>query len=240
MAQMVWPKEIKKYTDRIAALRLMSEELGDELSKFPGLLSFNPTDAGSVRHRTLIFANGNLATSMRLVESIQLLWSNSHFHAAAHCIRLLFELWGSLIYSRERIIRKLEEKDGAKTADTRLTKLTLGTKSKTLLPAGIEGHFPIINVMDFIRAGNDVEPGFEDTYNFLCDVSHPSFVIHTDLFWLTNDGSWGNDLYSKEAHRILEKITATAESSVAGIELQIRSIYQACIPPLVAEIEEHS
>lgn len=235
-----WEEETKEYSDRIAALRLSSKKLDDELSKFPGLLSFQPTDAGSVRHRILILANGTLATGANLLSSVQLLWKNHHFHAGAHCVRLLYEQWGLLIYALEKIARKLEVKDGVATADERLTKLLLGTKTKTLLPAGIEGQFPVINVMEFIRAGDSVTSGYEKTYNFLCDISHPSFVIHSDLFWLTHDGAWANDLYAGEAHRILEKITATAENAIMGIEMQIFSIYRTCLPPLAAEIDAHT
>lgn len=235
-----WEKETRVYSDRVAALQLTSDALIAELSRFPGLLRFKPSDAGSARHRALILANGTLATSQSLLRSIQLLWSNFYFHAAAHCIRLIFEQWGLLIYSQEKIVKKLEIEDGASTADDRLTKLLLGTKARSLLPAGIEGQFPVINVMEFIRSGESITPGFESTYNFLCDVSHPSFVIHSDLFWLTYDGAWANDLYAEEAHRILEKITTTAESAITGIEVQIRSIYQTCLPPLLAEIDVHS
>ena len=133
----LWQQETVKYSDRIAALRLITMELEDELKRFPGWLSFSPTDAGSVRYRALIFVSHSLASAAELITSIQLLWGHARFLAAAHCIRLLFELWGSLIYAQMKVVRKLAVKDGTKVADERLTKLLLGTKSGPLLPAGI-------------------------------------------------------------------------------------------------------
>ena len=236
---MLWQQETVKYSDRIAALRLITKELEEELKRFPGLLSFHPTNAGSVRHRALIFVNHSLASAAELVTSIQLLWGHAHFLAAAHCIRLLFELWGSLIYAQMKVVRKLAVKDGTKVADERLTKLSLGTKSGPLLPAGITDRIKVINVMDFVRAGEEAAPGFEETYNLLCDVSHPS-IMHFYFRSLTVDGSWANQVFAKEAHRILERITASSEKAVAGIELRARTTYQECMPDLTAEIDEHA
>jgi hypothetical protein len=85
---------------RIEALCLLTGALTDELANFPGRLSFQPTDAGSVRHRSLIFTNQMLTSASELLGSIKLLRSNARFLAAAHCIRLLFELWGALLYAR--------------------------------------------------------------------------------------------------------------------------------------------
>lgn len=96
----LWQKEIDLYGKRIEALCLLTGALTDELANFPGLLSFQPTDAGSVRHRSLIFTNQMLTSASELLGSIKLLRSNARFLAAAHCIRLLFELWGALLYAR--------------------------------------------------------------------------------------------------------------------------------------------
>ena len=93
--------------------------------------------------------------------------------------------------------------------------------------------------MEFIRAGEETEPGFEAMYNLLCDVSHPSFM-HSYFHRLTTDGAWANKVFAKEAHRILELITASSEKAVAGIELQARATYQECLPDPMAEIDEHT
>ena len=36
------------------------------------------------------------------------------------------------------------------------------------------------------------------------------------------------------------QVTASSEKAVAGIELQARTIYQECLPDLMAEIDEHA
>jgi hypothetical protein len=231
-----WQQETEKYSGRIAALKLMTRELENRLSQFPGSLHFRPTDAGVVRHLSLIFVNHNLASAAELIESVRLLWRNARFLAAAHCVRLLLELWGSLIYAQDKVVNKLAAADGAKVADQRLNKLLLGTKSGPALPAGIPGIIPVINVMEFVRAGETKSPGFEGRYNFLCDVSHPSYM-HEFIRFSTFDGAWANPGFASEAHRILEQITASAEMATTGIAAQSYDIYQECLPALVAEIK---
>lgn len=186
----------------------------------------------------LILTNQLLASGNELLSSIQLLWRSGHFLAGAHCIRLLFEIWGMILYAQGKVLRKADEGD-PETADERLQRLLLGTSSAPLLPAGITDHIPAINVMEFIRAGEEAMGDFEKNYKLLCDVSHPT-IMHFDFISLRCDGSWANDIYAKEAHRILDAVVRTAEMAVKGIKSDAVTIYEACVSPLVEEINSQS
>lgn len=186
----------------------------------------------------LILGNQLLASGDELRRSIVLLWSSGHYLAAAHCIRLLFEIWGVLLYAEAKVLRKADDGDPA-TADQRLQKLLLGTGSFPLLPAGIAERIPVINVMEFIRAGEKAVPDFEQQYTLLCDVSHPTFM-HLNFILLKQDGAWANDLFAEEARRILGRIVGAAEDAAEGVRTEVVRIYDACVPPLGEEIRENS
>jgi len=72
MASNTWEQEIEPYSERIAVLHLITEELKEELKKFPGLLSFHPTAAGSVRHRMLIHVAERTGFELRHTEATAL------------------------------------------------------------------------------------------------------------------------------------------------------------------------
>jgi hypothetical protein len=114
-----------KYTGRIAALMLVTPEVEAQLKRFPGLLR-KPDDLIAVKHRMLIFANHSLSSACELLLSVKLLWKEGHHLAAGHCIRLLFEVWGSLLYAQASVLKKAaESSESAAIADARLQKLCL-------------------------------------------------------------------------------------------------------------------
>jgi hypothetical protein len=89
----------------------------------------------------------------------------------------------------------------------------------------------VINVMDFVRAGETAVQGFTAMYEFLCDVSHPTYM-HSFLYWLKVDALWSNDHNAREMHRILEKVTKAAEMAIGGISTAMIEIYDECVPDL--------
>ncbi len=96
----------------------------------------------------------------------------------------------------------------------------------------------VINVMDFVRAGETAVQGFTAMYEFLCDVSHPTYM-HSFLYWLKVDASWSNDHNAREMHRILEKVPKAAEMAIGGISTAMIEIYDECVPDLEKEITSY-
>lgn len=229
-----WKSETQKYVARIAALNVISSTVKDQLARFPGLLSYCPSRSTAVKHRTLIFANQSLASAQELVGSIQLLWANGHLLAAAHCVRLLFEVWASLLFAQLQVLRVVAEGGDAEAADELLQRLLLGTNSAPLLPAGIQEQIKVVQVRKFKETGGDAAPGFKDTYGFLCDISHPTYM-HSFFHFIRYDFQWSNPLGAKEMHRILDQVTSAAEQAVVGTQAAIIEIYTECIPAIEAE-----
>src|SRR6266481_6995036 len=123
-------------------------------------------------------------------------------------------------------------------ADARLQRLLLGTNSGPLLQAGMQEDIHVINVMDFVRAGETAVQGFTAMYEFLCDVSHPTYM-HSFLYWLRVDASWSNDHNAREMHRILEKVPKAAEMAIGGTSTVMIEIYDECVPDLEKEITSY-
>jgi hypothetical protein len=234
-----WQGETAKYTGRIAALMLVTPEVEAQMKRFPGLLRKKPDDLTAVKHRMLIFANHSLSSACELLLSVKPLLNEGHQLAAGHCIRLLFEVWGSLLYAQASVLKKAaKSSESAAIADARLQRLLLGTNSGPLLPAGMQEDIHVINVMDFVRAGETAVQGFTAMYEFLCDVSHPTYM-HSFLYWLKLDASWSNDHNAREMHRILEKVTKAAEMAIGGISTAMIEIYDECLPDLEEEIASY-
>jgi len=78
-----------------------------------------------------------------------------------------------LLHAQARVLKKAAESSESTTiADARLQRLLFGTNSGPLLPAGMQEDIHVINVMDFVRAGETAVQGFTTMYEFLCDVSN--------------------------------------------------------------------
>jgi hypothetical protein len=68
--QRSWQTEIEPYSRRMAGLNLLTDRLKKEVSSFPGLLEFVPTDAAQVKFRSLIYVNHTLMSSRQILESV--------------------------------------------------------------------------------------------------------------------------------------------------------------------------
>jgi hypothetical protein len=227
-----WQTEVTEYTARLAALILVTPEVEAQLNRFPGLMGRYSSDLVAVKHRTLIFANHSLSSANELLQSVKLLWTEGHHLAAGHCVRLLFEVWGSLLFAQTSVLKKAAESaEGATTADARLQKLLMGTNSRPLLPAGMLEEIKVIHVGKFKEAGEMAAPGFKATYAFLCDISHPTYM-HSFFYWLTLDSAWTNQLWAQEMHRIWDELIKAAERAVGGICAGMIEIYDDCLPDI--------
>ena len=106
------------------------------------------------------------------------------------------------------------------------------------LPAGMQEEIKVINVMEFVRAAEAAVPGSRAMYDFLCDISHPTYM-HMYFFMLTRS-SWSNELCARETHRILEEVIKAAEMTVKGISAAVIEIYKECLPDIEKEIASYA
>ena len=230
-----WQTEVTEYTARLAALILVTAEVEAQLNRFPGLMGRYSSDLVAVKHRTLIFANHSLSSANELLKSVKLLWTEGHHLAAGHCVRLLFEVWGSLLFAQTSVSKKAAElAEGATTADARLQKLLMGTNSRPLLPAGMLEEIKVIHVGKFKEVVKwlplDLRPHILS--------SATSLIPHTCTASLLVDPglAWTNQLWAQEMHRIWDELIKAAERAVGGICAAMIEIYDDCLPDIEKEI----
>ena len=240
IASTKWRGETERYAGRISRLTVTTPEVIAQIKRFPGILGFVPAPAVSVKYRGLIYANQLYGSAGEVLRSAQLLWAEGHFLCAGHCARLLYEIVGGFRHFQKKVLLRsqLSELD-AKEADEKLQNLLLATNAPIRLPAGIEENYKIISVANFIESAEARSPGFKAEYDFLCDISHPTYM-HNYLYTLHFDHSWSNPLFVEEIHKTLERITKAAEDGVKYIVEAIAEIYNDCVPDIEKAIAESS
>ncbi len=222
---------------RVASLTMVNATIIEQSKRFPGLLRFAPTPEVSVKHRGLIYTNQLLGSAVEVLGSVQLLWAHGHFLCAGHCIRLLHEILGALRHFQQKVLARAgRSEEDARAADEKLQRLMLATNSEVLLPAGIKEHYKVVSVQSLIDAGEAKRTGFQETYDFLCDISHPTFM-HLTLYQLQWDPSWSNELSVAEIHRTLERLASVLEEDIREIGEAVFEIYDGCVPAIEEAVE---
>jgi hypothetical protein len=132
------------------------------------------------------------------------------------------ELWGAVAYAEREVLGKLDKTGDMNKALERADHLLVGSKVRVNWRSDAE-HIQPTNVMAFIKAANEISPGTEAIYNFLCDSSHPSFMQHMALLFAGPEyDNWNNETFASEAVGILEKTIMAAESSIRYDPLSTR------------------
>lgn len=234
-----WKDETAPYVDRMAKLRVATDDVFSQSERFPGLLSFVPAPQISVKHRGIIYANQLLGSAVEILASTQLLWTHGHFLCGGHCIRLLLEVQGALLFFQKKILeRSLRSDDEARAADEKLQRLMLATNAPMKLPIDAS-ELKVVNVNEFIAAGERERSDFQADYDFLCDLSHPT-LLHMEMYRLRWDASWSNPIYVEEIHNVLERLARSSEFAVTGIASTYVEIYRKCIPDIEKAVKDHT
>jgi hypothetical protein len=232
-----WQVRTEHLKERIAALYDILNLLTVPIAKLPSSpLSFALSDKGALKYQLCILTIGAARSAQELKSSTYLLWVLGRFLTASICVRLLIELWGMLAYAESKVMKKMEEPDGLSIASERMKKLMLGSKSGVPLPAGIQGTYPIINVIEFIRAAEQLSTGVEEEYAFLCDASHPTYAQHSYLIFSGSEyDNWSNKKFGENAQLILERTVSAAELAVRGVVDAGVRIFDGCLPQILDE-----
>ena len=108
----------------------------------------------------------------------------------------------------------------------------LGTNTECQLPAGLTERYEVIHIGKMKKVARDIVADFDETYDFLCDVSHPTW-LHENFHLAEYDVSWSNELAKAEKHRILEKVVRISEETSLGIREAGKRIYEIALPDLI-------
>jgi hypothetical protein len=117
-----------------------------------------------------------------------------------------------------------------------LERLLFGFKSGVPLPNGASSTPSLVGVTDFMKEADVVLPGAMNTYQFLCDASHPTFVQYSYLMLAGADYEyWSDEKFADEAHHVLGRALEGAEMAVRGIEMVAYAIFRSALPVILAE-----
>ena len=90
--------------------------------------------------------------------------------------------------------------------------------------------------MDFIRSLAESSHEAEDTYNFLCESCHPSFLMLT-TWSLTGPpvANWQNEKFNEHAHSLLRRTLDAFEQALYGMSSDITMTLESALPYIAAD-----
>lgn len=232
-----WQSETESYRDRIGDLYEILDLATPAFSQLPSApLDHLPSERMALKYNLCVLTIGTARSAQELLSSISILSVTGNFLAASVCVRLIIELWGVLAYAEAKVLKVLEDPEGTHRAQQRLVRLICGSKSG-VAPLSGSNKVTSINVMEFVRAADNLVPGIQQTYEFLCDSAHPTFGQHGYLLFSGSEyDNWSNKVFADGAHIILAKTVEAAEAGIRGIAESACRIFSSCLPEIIEEV----
>jgi hypothetical protein len=163
------------------------------------------------------------------------LWRSGLFTTISLPARLAYELWGAAHFAWQTLVR-MHESGKVDTALATSQRLVLGARSEVLLPWGGATDEKSIHVMDFVRSLADIYPPAEDTYDFLCESCHPSYLRLTT--WSLAGPplqNWTNEKFRQHAHILIDRTLQAFERALEGITLDTTKTLELALPYIEAD-----
>jgi hypothetical protein len=232
-----WKFETARYQARVDGLGAPLMRLRDDLKQLPmAPLAYRPSNIGLIKYQLCLLVAGGVRSACELVQSTQLLWRAGRFLSASLNIRLLMEIWGALAYSEAKVLQILDESGDVSKVSGRIEKLFYGFESGVPLPWGGVSTQSTVNVADLMKEADAMLPGSMNTYRFLCDACHPTFLQYTYLLLAgANYEYWGDKKFAVEAHDVLDRALHGAETAVHGMQMVSYSILRNALPLVLDE-----
>jgi hypothetical protein len=187
-----------------------------------------------------IYVLGSVRAVREICGAFQLAWFSGQFLAASALVRMMIELWGSVIYAEQRVLA-LVEKGDALAANSRLVKLVFGSKSGVRLHKDLPLTETPVNVMEFVRAVESIAHGTEEDYGFLCDAAHPSYLQNSYLLFAgAVHNNWDNEVFAKEMHKTLERTLCIGTAALEGIKVASTDVFSRCLAPILEDFNSPS
>ena len=232
-----WKNQTARYEARVDGLGVPLIKLRDDLKQLPlAPLAYRPSNIGLIKYQLCLLVGGGIRSACELVQSTQLLWRSGRFLSASLNIRLLMEIWGALTYSEAQVLQILDESGDVSKVSGRIEKLFYGFESGVPLPWGGVSTQSTVNVMDLMKEADTMLPGAMNTYKFLCDACHPTFVQYTYLLLAgANYEYWSDKKFAAEAHDVLDRALHGAETAVQGMQMVSYAILRNALPLILDE-----
>ena len=233
MSEEQWKEETDGYFRRLV-------ELGDAFNgptelarRLPDLpIDYQPSPEGSVALRLALYVlTGSTIIVAEALTGAIVLWGVAKFALVSLPARLAYEEWAAACYARQTLERMLDGGDVA-AASRRTDKLVLGARYDDVkMPWGEKKTETSVHINDMIEVLEAEKTGRSDTYDFLCESCHPSFMQLT--YWILaspDDSSWSNTRFKEHMHNLMARTIGSLEQSVGGTVAECERVIELADP----------
>jgi len=195
-----------------------------------------PSTQGSVAIQLSLFVLGGMTFADQATTAFLTLCRNGIFTTISLPARLMYELWGAAHYARHTI-EEMHDSGEVQTPLEKTKRLLLGVRSEVQLPWGGTSDETSIHVMDFVRSLVDTYPQAEETYGFLCESCHPSYLRLTT--WSLAGPplhNWTNEKFREHGHNLIDRTLEAVEQALQGIAYDTTKTLELALPYIEADI----
>lgn len=232
-----WEKETSRYHKRLAQVENWKPALSSLIERLPDIpLSYIPSTQGSMAIQLSLFVLGCMTFADQATTAFLTLWRNGIFTTISLPARLLYELWGATHFAGQTLAQ-MQASGELEQALAKTRRLLLGVRSEVQLPWGGFSDETSIHVMDFVRSLADIYPQAEETYDFLCESCHPSYLRLTN--WSLAGPplqNWANEKFYEHGHSLIDRTLEAVEQALQGIAYDATKTLELALPYIEADI----
>lgn len=227
----LWGEETARYSERLRRIGNWQPNLSALIERLPDIpLNYSPSLQGMVAVQLSLFVLGCTTFTAQAAAAFLNLWRDGLFTTISLPARLMYELWGAAHFAR-LTLEQMQDSGNVGEAAERSQRLSLGARSEVQLPWGGITSEKSIHVMGFVRSLADIYPQAEDTYDFLCESCHPSYLRLTTWSiagpFLHN---WTNEKFREQGHHLIDRTLQAVERTLEGIALDTRKTLELALP----------
>lgn len=226
-----WEEETSRYRKRLAQVENWKPALSSLIERLPDIpLSYIPSTQGSIAIQLSLFVLGCMTFADQATTAFLTLWRNGIFTTISLPARLLYELWGATHFAGQTLAQ-MQASGEVEQALAKTRRLLLGVRSEVQLPWGGFSDETSIHVMDFVRSLADIYPQAEETYDFLCESCHPSYLRLTT--WSLAGPplqNWTNEKFREHGHNLIDRTLEAVEQALQGIAYDTTKTLELALP----------
>jgi hypothetical protein len=219
----LWEEETSRYHERLTRIETWEPDLSDLVTRLPDVpLNYEPSTPELIAIDLSLFVLGCMTFAGHATTAFLTLWRNGMFATLSLPARLIYELWGATHFAKQTVTL-MRDSGKIEQALMRSQRLVIGARSEVQFPWGGTTHAKSIHVMDLVRALTDVYPQAEDTYAFLCESCHPSYLRLTT--WALAGPplhNWTNEKFRERGHNLIDRTLQAVEQAFKGIAIDTK------------------
>ncbi len=226
-----WEEETSRYHKRLSRVENWKPNLSGLIERLPDIpLSYTPSTQGHIAINISSFVLFSMSLADQAATTFLTLWRNGLFTTISLPVRLMYELWGAAHFAGQTLAQ-MQDSGKVEQALARTQRLMLGARSEVQLPWGGTTNEKSIHVMDFVRSLTDIYSQAEDTYDFLCESCHPSYLRLTT--WSLAGPplqNWTNEKFRESAHNLIDRTLQSVQQALEGIVLDTSETLKLALP----------